>query len=368
MRERYTRALTAFAAVAALACESSEGASNAQAEAESVRVVNVEVVTVAPEPFTDFLKITGEVEAMHDVTLSAEEVGRIAAFLVEKGAVVERGQVIAELDDEVLRAQVAEASAAADLAREQFERQRRLWEVEKIGSEIAFLQAKASAEGGAARLATLEARLARTKVRSPVAGVFDAKFAEAGEMAMPGMPIARVVATRQLKIAAGVPERDALAVGRGEPVTVTFDVLPGREFPGRIGYLGARVDSLNRTVPIEVVMENPGRQIKAGMVATVQVARAQLRDAIVVPQQVVLRTEDGYQAFVVVDEDGRLIARSRPVTLGPSYGDRVVVRDGLVPGDRLVVVGQHQVNDGGPVRLVNRPDTGAVAPGGREAR
>jgi RND family efflux transporter MFP subunit len=356
------------AVLGAWACGSSQGASNTQAEAESVRVVNVEVSVVGTEPFTDYLHATGEVEALHDVTLSAEEGGRIERFTVEKGAAVGGGQVIAQLDAAVLRAQVAEARAAADLAREQFERQRLLWEVEKIGSEIGFLQAKANAEAAAARLATLDARLERTAIRAPVAGVFDTKFVEAGEMVLPGMPVARIISTGRLKIAAGVPERDALAVGRGEAVVVTFDALPGREFTGRIGYVGARVDSVNRTVPIEVRLENPGGRIKAGMVANVRVGRAQLRDAVVVPQQVVLRTEDGYEAFVVVDEEGRPVARSRPVTLGPSYGDRVVVRGGLRPGERLVVVGQHQVNDGSHVRIVNRPDSTAVAPGGEEQR
>jgi RND family efflux transporter MFP subunit len=368
MREAYWKGWLGVVALASAGCGASEGASNAAAEAESVRVVNVEVAVIGTEPFADYLHATGEVEAMYDITLSAEESGRLVAFPVEKGRAVGRGQVIAELDAGVLRAQVDEARASATLAREQFERQRQLWEVEKIGSEIAFLQAKSNAEVAAARLATLEARLERTRIRTPVAGVFDTKYAEVGEMAMPGMPVARIVSTRQVKITAGVPERDALAVGQTEPVMVTFDALPGREFRGRINYIGARVDSVNRTVPIEVLLDNPAGQIKAGMVANVRVARGQLVNAVVVPQQVVLRTEDGYEAFVVVEQDGRPVARSRPVSLGPSYGDRVVVRDGLMPGDRLVVVGQHQVNDGGLVRIVNRPDSTAAAPGGEESR
>jgi membrane fusion protein (multidrug efflux system) len=358
----------AGAVIGTLACGSSQGASNAEAAAESVRVVNVEVAVVGTERFSDYLHATGEVESLHDVTLSAEEAGRVERFPVPKGSAVARGQVIVELDAAVLRAQAAEARAAADLAREQFARQRQLWEVEKIGSEIAFLTAKANAEAAAARLATLEARLARTQVRAPVAGVFDTKFVEVGEMAMPGMPVARVVSTGRMKVAAGVPERDAMAVGRGEAVTVTFDALPGRVFDGRVDYVGARVDSVSRTVPIEILMDNPGGRVKAGMVANVRVARAQLTDVVVVPQQVVLRTEDGYEAFVIVDQDGRPVARSRRVTLGPSYGDRVVVREGLAAGERLVVVGQNQVNDGSHVRIVNRPDSTAVSPGGRESR
>lgn len=356
MRERYTLGLgVVLAAALGAGCQSSEGASAGASAAESVRVVNVEVTPVGTASFTDFIRVTGDVEAMHDVTLSAEETGRIAAFRVPKGAAVGAGQVIAELDDEVLRAQVAEARAAADLAREQYERQRQLWEVEKIGSEIAYLQTRANAEAAAARLATLEARLARTRIRAPVAGVFDEKYAEAGEMAMPGTRIARVVATRQVKVTGGVPERDALAVASGDRALVTFDVLPGQEFPGRISYVGASVDAVNRTVPIEVVMENPGGVIKPRMVADVRVTRSRLTDVVVVPQQVVLRTEDGYEVFVVVEEDGLLTARSRAVTPGPSQGNRVVIREGLAPGDRLITLGQRLVDDGSRVRVVDAP-------------
>jgi membrane fusion protein (multidrug efflux system) len=366
MLKRYQQGFAALVtALAAVGCQSSEGTSNAAVSAESVRVVNVEVTPVTTDQFTDLLRITGEVAALHDVTLSAEEAGRIVAFRVEKGAPVARDQVIVELDATVLGAQLAEARAAANLAQEQFERQRQLWEDEKIGSEIAYLQAKANAEAAQARLATLEARLERTKVRSPVDGVFDEKFAEAGEMAMPGTRLARVVATRRVKVTGGVPERDALAVRPGDQAAVTFDVLAGQVFQGRISYVGASVDPQNRTVPIEVVLDNPGGRIKPSMVANVEVARAHLADVIVVPQQVVLRTEDGYEAFVVVDENGVATARSRRLTLGPSQGNRVVVRDGLAPGDRLITLGQQLVDDGGRVRIVTAGQADSLGATGR---
>jgi membrane fusion protein (multidrug efflux system) len=347
-----------------LGCQSTEGASAAAVDTV-VRVVNVEVTPVSTDRFDDHIRVTGEVEALHDVTLSAEETGRIVAFRVEKGARVAAGDVIAELDDEILAAQATEAREAAKLAEEQYERQRRLWEEEKIGSEIAFLQARTNAAVAEARGATLEARLARTRIRSPVAGVFDEKYAEAGEMAMPGSRIARIVASHQLKVTGGVPERYALAVRPGDEARITFDVLPGEAFTGRIRYVGATVDPVNRTVPIEVRLDNPGGRIKPRMVANVQVARERLRDVVVVPQQVVLGTEDGYEVFVVVEEGGQLVARRRPVTVGPSADNRVVITTGLAPGDRLVTLGQQLVDDGSRVRVVNAAAP-ADAPAGKD--
>lgn len=351
-----------FVAVALTGCSTADGdevraeladTSLVQAETAGARVINVEVTAVSLSHFVDFIRITGEVEAMHDVTVSAEETGALARFFVEKGSRVERGQAIAKINDVVLKAQVDEARAVAQLAAEQFERQRRLWEDEKIGSEIAYLEAKSGATAAAARLATLEARLARTVIRAPVTGIFDEKFVEVGEMASPGTPVARVVSVGQVKIVGGVPERFALSVRRGDSARVRLDVLPNREFVGRIDFVGTSVDSRNRTLPIEIVLDNPEGVARPRMVANVQVERARLDSVVVVPQDVIVRTEDGYQVFVVAEQDGRQIARARSVTPGPSYANRVVIETGLRVGDALITLGHRLVDDGSRVRIVN---------------
>lgn len=359
-----TRGVSAMLLLALAGCSATQGEA-APGDSAEIRVVNVETAVLAPAAFVDWIRITGEVEALHDVTLSAEEAGRVVRFPVAKGRTVAAGAVIAELDDDLLTAQVAEARAQADLAREQFERQRRLWVDEKMGTEIAYLQARAQAEAAAARLASLEARLARTRIRAPVAGVFDEKFVEEGEMAMPGTRIARLVSTGRVKVTGGVPERYASSVRRGDPARISFDVLPGREFTGRIDFVGASVDPANRTIPIEVVMDNPEGLVRPRMIANVQVRRAQLDGVLVVPQQVVQRIEDGYQVLVVVEEDGHPVARARRVTLGPAYRNQVVITSGLAAGDRVITVGAHLADHGDRVRVVREaPPT--AAPEGTE--
>ncbi len=348
--------VVALGAVAGLvagvaACQPSDGG-EVQAEQRDVadttgaRIVNVEVTPVSLTGFVDYIRITGEVEAMYDVTVSAEESGAILRFLAEKGARVGRGQVLAKIDDALLSASVSEAEALADVAREQYERQRRLWEDEGIGSEIAFLQARSSAAAAEARLETLRARLARTEIKAPVAGIFDEKFAEVGEMVAPGTPVARVVSVDRVKITGGVPERFALFVHPGDSARVTLDPLGDREFVGTIRFVG------NRTFPIEIVLDNPGNLIKPRMVANVQVERERMEDVVVVPQQVVLRTEGGYQVYVVADRNGHLVAQARAVELGPSFANRTVIASGLAVGDRLITVGGRLVDDGSFVRIV----------------
>ena len=342
------------------ACTRTEaGAANETGGAGEIgsRIVNVEVTPIVLREFTGFIRVTGEVEALNDITISAEESGRIVRFLASKGQRVRQGEEIAKLEDDFLKAQVGEARAAAQLAQEEWERQRQLWEEDSVGTELMYLQRKYQAEIAAARLDQLTSRLERTVIRSPIDGVFDDNFLELGEMAAPGAPVVRVVATDRVKVTAGVPERYARSVQRGDSVLVTFDIFPDREFAGRVDYVGASVDPSSRTFPIEILLNNPEGIMKPAMVANVRVQRDRLSDVLVVPQHVVLRSAEGYKVFVIAPGD-RPIAEARSVVLGPSSGNEVIIESGLEVGDLLITVGQQLVDDGTHVRVVNRASSG----------
>ena len=359
-RLRSTRTLT-LAILAGLipmlgACGS--GSANASEDAaetasEYVKVVNVEATRVESGEFTAFVRITGEAEAEHDITVSAEEGGRLVRFFTEKGDQVGRGAPIAKIDDEILRAQVEEARASAELERERYLRQKQVWEEEKIGSEITFLQTKYQADQANARLNLLQARLNRTTVRSPVAGIVDDRYVDAGEVVISGTRIARVIDTRRLKITGGIPERFSPFIKVGGKAIITFDVLQGRPFEGIIRYVGEAIDPGSRTFPIEILMDNPDGAVKPQMIANVRVATDRLEAVVVVPQEVILRTELGYQVFVVGERDGSPVAEARPVVLGPSFENRAVVESGLEPGDLLVTKGHQLVDPGDHVQIVD---------------
>jgi RND family efflux transporter MFP subunit len=358
MEERTIGRLAWLAAILTLSaagsgCGPSSQASEAEAGQDFIKTVNVEVQPVELSDFTSYIRLTGEIEALNDVTVSAEESGVIERFFVEKGQLVQAGAPLAKIRDSVLRAQVSEAEAAAGLAAERYERQRQLWEEEQIGSEIAYLEAKYQADLQAARLALLQERLARTTLVAPISGIFDERHVDAGEMVAPGTPVARVVEVGRVKVTGGVAERFAAAVQPGDSAQVSLDVLPNQIFRGAIGFVGSVVDQRNRTFPIEIVIANPGRVIKPQMVANVEIANSRLQAVIVVPQSAVLRTENGYQVVVAEERDGGLFAVNRPVRLGPMYGNRVVVEEGLEVGDRLIVRGQQLVEAGNRVRVVN---------------
>jgi len=324
------------------------------AESRFTRVINVELHEVHLEAFREEIRLTGVAWADQDVTISAEESGVIREVLVDKGARVSAGDALLKIDDRVLSAEVAQARAQADLAAQTWDRRRRLWEEDQVGSELAYLEARFAAEQTAANLAGLEHRLDRTTVRAPFEGILDDRVVEVGSMVSPGQTVGRVVAINTVKVMAGVPERYAPDVRRGGRGVVRFDVLPGESFEGTINFVGSSVSPQNRTFPIEIRMPNPRGVVKPEMVATVVLERRMLDEAFVVPQDALVRVEDGYVLFVAEEGAQGLEARARQVRLGPSQSNRVVIEEGLESGDRLIVVGQRSVANGDRINVVGR--------------
>lgn len=337
--------------LAATGC-SGDAEAGGEGEGQYERVINVEVLPVEPTSFTLTTRITGTVEANRDVIVSAEEGGVIRELPVERGAVVRQGEALARIDDRMLQAQVREAEARAALARETWERRRRLFEQDGVGSELTYLEARYQAEQAEASLDALQQRLDRTVIRAPVTGILERREVEEGTMVASGVPVARLVEVDPVKITGGVPERFAGEVVRGSPVRVSFDVLRGEEFRGTLQFVGSTVDPGNRTFEVELTLPNPGRVIKPEMVATLEITREELEDVIVIPQEAMVRVEDGFVAFVVAERDDREVAEVRPLTLAGSQRNQVVVEAGLSQGDRLIVVGQQQVADGDRIQIV----------------
>lgn len=328
-----------------------ESASSAPA-AEAARTVTVEVEEVVPRAYTDYVRLVGIVLANRDVTVAAEEGGVVREIYVEKGTPVSAGQPLFKIDDALLRAQLEQAEANARLARETYERQRRLWEEEEVGSELTYLQARYAAEAAEAQARLLATRLERTTVRAPIAGILDARLVEVGAMVAAGTPVGRIVDVSKVKVAAGVPERYAGEIRLGAEAIVQLDVAGGREFRGALSFVGTAVDDGSRTFPVEIEVQNPDGALVPGLVANVGVARRDLDAAIVVPQEAVLRAEDGYVVYVAVQREGAWRAEARPVVTGASRGGRVLIESGLEPGELVVVVGQQTVAAGDYLNIV----------------
>lgn len=338
--------------LAACGSAQADGTEDASASEQFVRVINVEISPIEAETFIEEIRLTSVAMASQDVMLEAEENGRIIELFADRGDTVRKGAPIAKIDDAILRAQVGQARAAAELAQQTWERRKRLYEEEQVGSELAYMEARATAQQTAASLEGLEERLARTVVRAPFSGILDERHVDVGTMVGPGKTIGRIVDLTPIKVFAGVPERYAPNVHAGAAATLRFEALGDDTFTSSIRYVGSTINPQSRTFPIEIELPNADGVIKPEMVANMSIIRQQVEDAIVVPQDALIRVEDGYVAFVTVDRDGVEVAEVRQLVLGPTRRNLVVVQEGLNVGENLIVVGQKSVADGDRVNLV----------------
>jgi RND family efflux transporter MFP subunit len=316
------------------------------------KVTDVRIMTLAPTEFIDYIEVTGKVNAEVTSTVSAEEAGVIERYLKDKGDLVKKGEEVVRLESKVLQASADEANASYLLSKATYERQANLYQ-DNVISEQQYLQHKYSLDRDRARYDNLLARLAKTRIKSPVTGKIDQKLSEIGEFVMPGKPLFKVVKTDIVKIFAGVPEKYIQDVVAGSGANISFDVLPGEEFIADVTFVGPSIDASSRTFPIEIALKNKSGILKPEMFANIRIKKAERQDVVVVGRDAIIETEAGKYAFI---EQGGIAAR-KSIEIGGSFNNRIWVKSGLSIGDRLIVVGHRDLVDGEKVAVSSYEDS-----------
>lgn len=307
------------------------------------------LVTVQDIENTDFVRrvlVQGSVVANETVYASSTVGGRLISMNVKEGQQVSRGHLIATVDMETVEKSIAELETALSLANTLYERQKRLWEQE-IGSEIQYLQAKNNKERLEKNLATAKSQLKHKNVYAPISGTVQMEFIGAGEVAGPGTPIVEILDTRNLKIQADVPEQYLTNIKKGTKVHVAFPAL-NKEMDSKVTLVGASIDPSNRTFKVETSLNNNKREFKPNLLAELSFTDMSKDDVVTIPLDIVQEEVSGkkYVYKVTKDQKGRDQATKAFITLGESYDGRVVIENGLVAGDQLVVAGGRSLTEG----------------------
>lgn len=209
-----------------------------------------------------------------------------------------------------------------------------------------------------ATIALAQSQLANTDIKSPFAGVVTKKSAEVGTMLAPMTPVVTVAATQTLEIKVPLGQASLAAVRVGQPVSFTVPTYPGRVFAGKVSEVAPTVDPRTRTTQITIRIPNQDGTLAPGMFARVTVPTAVRPNALVVDADAIV--SEGEQSFVYVVTGE--VARRRPVTLGLRTNEKVEVVSGVQPGERVVTLGQGQLQDGDRVQIVTNTPAGADAP------
>ena len=312
-----------------------------------VKLPLVKVKTITTENFTESYNISGVVKPIEEATISAVEGGLITHLAVDKGSRVGRGQVLIRLRKDTEYATYQQALAQFELAKSNYERGERLFN-DGVTTEQNFTNAKLNLEIAEKTVEVTRQRLQNAVVRSPINGIVDQKYMNRGETSGPGSPILKIVNVSKVKITTGIPERYLPEISIGTPVNITFDVLPGEEYNGKINYISPTISTVNRTFEIEVILDNQNGKLKPEMSANLSVQRFSVDNAVVLPQSLII--DLGTEKYVFVYVNG--IAKRRTVTLGGYNGNNVLVTSGLNPGDTMIVEGFQSLADDDKVKIL----------------
>jgi membrane fusion protein (multidrug efflux system) len=293
---------------------------------------------------------TAEVEAVGSLrspetsVLAADAAGLLVELDAPEGRQVERGHVLARIDDTEARAalQVAEARERNALAT--YDRVRPLVEDGVIPKQ-ALDDAAAELETARGLVAESKAALGKYTVRAPFTGLVSIGTAERGEHLAAGTAIARLTRMDPLELVFGVPEEVAGKVRVGQTVTGRVGRC-GELFEARVTALDPGLDATTRTLPVLAQVPNPDLSLRPGMSARVRVTVGERAEALVVPHEALVRQGTRYELWVV-GEDGT--ASPRPVTVGAFATDWVEIASGLEEGEQVVVAGHQKLRPGAPV-------------------
>ena len=317
---------------------------------DGIRSMPVETVTIETGNFDDYIRLSGTVEALEDAIISSESSGRILSIR-DRGERVGRGDVLARLDDRMIRSQYDAAKTGFDLADDTFNRLEALY-ADSIISTQDFRSARAQRDQAKAQLELTEKQLRDSRIEAPFAGRVEDRLVRNGELVNPGVPVLRLVNSEKVKILTGIPERYSGEISEGSDVIIHFSSLGLEPRESRITYAGNVIDPDTRTFTVEIELENSDERIKPDMVVDLQVKRTTLEDVIVIPRTAIIRDEEGTSVFKSNSENGRKIAELVSVRTGSTSGSLIQILDGLQQGDEIVVAGMRTLSIGDALNVL----------------
>jgi len=302
------------------------------------------------------LRLSGTLAADRSSVVSFSTMGTIQQVLVEEGAQVKRGQVLARLFPRSFEDALGIAKAKADQAEDAYRRMEPMSK-NKTLPEVKMVEIETGRQQARLSLSMAQKSLQDTALQAPEAGVVSRRHVEPGANVMPGMPVVTLVQTRTLQATAPVPEKQIAKVKKGDVAKVTVPAL-GKTLDGVVHEIAVLADPLTRTYEIKVAVPNSSQELRVGMVAEVRLRIAGEAATVVVPPEAVRVNEAGAPCVFVVDKDTRLQRRNIEVT--GFIGEGTAIASGVAEGEMVVTSGTPMLAHGMAVNIAGGLKVGAA--------
>lgn len=309
--------------------------------------VPVSTTPVKKMQLVNVISLVGVVNASSDVDIISEAQGLVVDVKVKVGDYVRAGTVLFQIDDVIMRSNLASVEINFLKAKRDFERSETLFQENSISAaqlDLARLQMKAAES----QLTLAKKQLADTQIKAPISGTINKRMVEAGTMVNPGTPVANIVDISTLKVLLNVSEKDAFQIKTNEQAEITTDVYPGVKFYGRVDNIASKADEAH-TYPVEVKLTNNSKYpLKAGMFARVNFTFQSTGESLAIPREALVGSIKDARVYTVSGQYARL----RNIVVGNSSSNFIEILSGLTENEIVVTNGQNNLSDNTKVVVI----------------
>lgn len=341
----------------------------------------VEVMQVKPTDMEQAIEVTGNLTAKYATDVKSEYTGLVAEVYVHEWVRVEKGTPLARLDTreaelllqkakaavQIAKANLLQAEVGARRANREYERALKLKEfglitqqnlddalTEKEAAAVRVEAARGQLQAAEEDERHMQTRLAKAIIRSPRAGVISWRNVNVGDYVgeMGAKPMFRIVDTSLLELTVSVPSAEMAAVRLGQTLIFTSDAFPGKVFQGKVMFINPVINEADRSVKVIAEVDNSSQILKPGLFVKGKIIIAQRRGLIMIPRSALLTweiMEKKGEVFVVQDN----VVKRQTIKTGNPAGSLIEVTSGLKAGDRVIIRGGFQVQEGEQVKITN---------------
>ena len=321
------------------ACETTSGAPTPAARPPTP----VQTITVEPTEIPSSLSAVGSLESPQTTELSTEIGGKIVSLNIPEGKQVKQGHVLARIDYDQAQAAVMIAQARSTNAKKTLERLKKL--SLRARSQQALDDARAELDSASGQLADAQSVLRKTTIAAPFSGVLGLKLVSLGAYLDPGTPIVRLTQVNPLHLIFTLPQRYVLQLKTGQTVRSAVGDC-AQTFRAVISVIDPYIDPATRSVQIQAVVPNTEGTLLPGMAAAVRVEVKNIPNALLVPEEAIIRQGTKRLVYTVGPEQ---TVTPTEIRLGQFFMNRVQIEHGVSPGDSIVVAGHQKLGPGAKV-------------------
>ena len=325
------------------------------------KAANAKLVSVQPlslQSFSHYIELQGRVDATNISYVAPPngQGGVVKSLYVTQGQKVSKGQVLARLDDQMIRQEIEPLRVQLVTAEDTYRRTKNLFD-QGIGTYQNVLNAKTQMESLQKSINIIRNRAALMTVTAPISGVVDQLNLRVGEILSPQQnqqaPQIRIVNIGSLKIVASVPENYISRISIGSKVKIVLPDQNNRDLDAVVSVVQKVIDPNTRTFNIEAkIPSDPG--LKPNQIAFVKILDYSSQNSVVVPLNVVQSDEKGKYVFVMEKNGDRMVARKKALVVGESYGDLMEIKSGLSAGEQLITEGYQDLFEGQVITVATK--------------